>query len=116
VSTKTLGEQGERLAATWLQRRGYRVVERNYRSRLGEIDLVCRHGGELVFVEVKTRASSEFADPVESVTAAKQRKLRRLAEEYVISRRLEDADVRFDVLGVTVESNPPAFDHIKGAF
>jgi putative endonuclease len=116
MSTKTLGERGEKLAATWLQHRGFRIVESNYRSRLGEIDLVCRDGRELVFVEVKTKSSAAFSDPVQSVTNTKQHKVRRLAEEYMISRRLEDSEVRFDVLGVTVDSEPPAFEHIKGAF
>ncbi len=115
MNTKPLGAKGERLAASYLRDCGWEVLERNYRTRLGEIDLVCRDHDTIVFVEVKTRTSSNFARPDESVTRRKQAKLRRLVEEYLLKHRLESSDVRFDVLGVLLDSPRPGFEHIKGA-
>jgi putative endonuclease len=116
VKTKPLGRKGEDLAASHLSDKGWDILERNYRTRLGEIDLICQDRNTVVFVEVKTRMSAGFARPVESVTHKKQAKLRRLIEEYLVSHRLESSDVRFDVLGVTLGSERPEFEHIVGAF
>jgi putative endonuclease len=115
VRPKPLGRKGESLAASYLRDLGWEVLERNYRTRLGEIDLVCRNHDTIVFVEVKTRTSSEVARPDQSVTQRKQAKLRRLVEEYLVKHNLEYSDVRFDVLGVTLSHNRPEFEHIVGA-
>ena len=115
MKAKPLGRKGEDLAASYLRELGWEVIERNYRSWLGEIDLVCRDHDTLVFVEVKTRTGTDFARPDQSVTLRKQAKLRRLVEDYLVTHRLESRDVRFDVMGVTVGSRRPQFDHIVGA-
>jgi putative endonuclease len=115
VNTKPLGRKGEDLAASYFRDRGWEILERNYRSRRGEIDLVCQDRGTIVFVEVKARTSAGFARPDESVTHRKQAKLRRLVEEYLVTHRLESSDIRFDVLGVTLGSRRPEFEHIVGA-
>jgi putative endonuclease len=115
VNTKPLGKKGEDLAASYFRDRGWEILERNYRSRRGEIDLVCQDRDTIVFVEVKARTSAGFARPDESVTHRKQAKLRRLVEEYLVTHRLESSDVRFDVLGVTLGSRRPQFEHIVGA-
>ncbi len=115
MNTKPLGRKGENLAASHLRDRGWEILERNYRTRLGEIDLVCRDHDTIVFVEVKARTSADFARPDESVTHRKQAKLRRLVEEYLVTHRLESADVRLDVLGVTLGPQRPEFEHIVGA-
>jgi putative endonuclease len=116
VKPKPLGRKGENLAASYLRDLGWEVVERNYRTRLGEIDLVCRDHDSIVFVEVKTRTETDFARPDQSVTQRKQAKLRRLVEEYLLRHNLESSDVRFDVLGVTLGGRRPEFEHIVGAF
>jgi putative endonuclease len=116
VKTKPLGRKGEDLAASHLRNLGWEILERNYRTKLGEIDLVCRDHDSIVFVEVKTRASADFARPDESVTQRKRAKLRRLVEDYLVTHRLESRDVRFDVLGVTLSGRRPEFEHIVGAF
>ncbi|MDI2097713.1 YraN family protein [Ruicaihuangia caeni] len=74
-----LGREGESLAAEYLERRGYTIVERNWRCRSGEVDIVAEHQGELVLVEVKTRSSEAFGHPFAAITPAKQSRLRRLA-------------------------------------
>ena len=116
MKPKPLGRKGENLAASYLRDLGWEVVERNYRTRLGEIDLVCRDHDSIVFVEVKTRTETDFARPDQSVTQRKQAKLRRLVEEYLLRHNLESSDVRFDVLGVTLGGRRPEFEHIVGAF
>jgi putative endonuclease len=105
-----LGARGERLAAAWYTAAGYEVVARNWRCREGELDLVVRRPGEVVFCEVKSRTSDRFGAPVEAVTASKQRRLRALAARFLAeceasgevqgrSGRRGDA-VRFDVASV----------------
>lgn len=115
MNTKPLGRKGEDLAASYLRDRGWEILERNYRTRRGEIDLVCRDSDTIVFVEVKARTPTDFARPDQSVTRRKQAKLRRLVEEYLVTHRLESSDIRFDVLGVTLGSRRPEFEHIVGA-
>ena len=86
---KATGARGEAIAARYLQRAGYEIVTTNWRCRRGEIDLIARDGATLVFVEVRTRRSADLGSPEESITAAKQRRLRQLAELYLLF--LEDS-------------------------
>ena len=107
-----LGGRGERIAETYLVEKGFELVERSYRCRLGQIDLVMRDGATLVFVEVKNRSSSLFGSPEEAVDGRKQRKLARLAEAFLQHRRLRDVPLRFDVvaiLGDEIRHIPDAF-------
>lgn len=99
--TTGLGQKGERLAAEYLQRQGYRVLEMNYRDRSGEIDIIARDRGTVCFVEVKTRATAACGHPFESVPPAKQRKMVRAAQGYLMRAGAPDADARFDVVAVT---------------
>ncbi|MEO0085210.1 MAG: YraN family protein [candidate division WOR-3 bacterium] len=117
MNRQDLGEAGEQLARTYLARRGLKVIEANHRSRLGEIDLVCRDADTIVFIEVKTRASGRFGAPAAAVNLRKQARLRRLAEEYLIANDLESAPVRFDVLSIILAPGAaPELDYITGAF
>jgi putative endonuclease len=111
-----LGKRGEDEAARYLQKLGYEIVGRNIRTRLGELDLIARDRGVLVFVEVKTRSSGEFAAPELSVDGRKRRKLYDLALAY-LSNLGEPADCRFDVLGIILRPRgQPAIRHIQDAF
>ncbi len=99
-----LGDRGESLAARWYEHRGYQVLERNWRTRDGEIDLILRVDRCVVFCEVKTRASDRFGSGVEAVPAGKQRRIRRLAAAWLAERRgsaRSAVDVRFDVVSIT---------------
>ena len=93
-----LGEEGERAAARFLESRGYRILERNYRTRRGEIDLIAEDGRVLVFVEVKVRLDDRFGGPAAAITRAKQARIARLAQQYLAWRRLSDRPCRFDVV------------------
>jgi putative endonuclease len=100
LKKKELGANGEEIAVRFLKNRGYRILERNYRTKLGEIDIIAEQGRDLVFIEVKTRSATRYGSPLESVTVPKQRKLARVAQEYVSKRGCRNRPARFDVVGI----------------
>lgn len=95
-----LGAFGEQATARWYERAGYVVLDRNWRSRDGEIDLVVALGDVVVFCEVKTRSSTRFGLPAEAVTWRKQARLRRLAAQWLAASSRHPPQVRFDVASV----------------
>lgn len=95
-----LGRFGEAYAHAYLVRTGWTVLERNYRFGRREVDLVVRRGGLVAFVEVKTRAGGGYGAPEESVTRLKQREIEAVAREFLWRHRLDDIDVRFDVVAI----------------
>jgi putative endonuclease len=111
-----LGAAGEDLAVKALKRQGYRILERNFSTPLGEVDLIARHQQTLVFVEVKTRGQSRFGAPEEAVTPAKQARLKRLAAYYLKAKGLGEPPVRFDVVAVTMGEEGPRVQIIPQAF
>ncbi|MFA5909364.1 MAG: YraN family protein [Vicinamibacterales bacterium] len=111
-----LGLEGEQMAATELERLGYQILDRRYRSRFGEIDLIARDGGTVVFVEVKTKTDSRFGDPVEMVTSQKQRRLVSMAEEYVSNHALHHTPCRFDVVAIDASIAPAKITVYQDAF
>jgi putative endonuclease len=110
------GKSGEDLAWDHLRRAGYTLIERNARSRLGEIDLVVERQGTVVFVEVRSRTGTRFGTPFESVDSRKQRRLGRLATAYLSRSRLQDRRARFDVIAVEWQDGAPKLDHLENAF
>ncbi len=113
---RLVGNEGENLAAAALKKQGYKILERNYRTPLGEIDLIARHQGFLVFLEVKTRKSVRFGQPQEAVSPAKQARLKRLADYYVKVKRLGEVKVRFDVVAITMGGDDTKLEIIQEAF
>jgi putative endonuclease len=118
----SLGRAGEKAAATYLQKLGYRILAHGHRQRLGEIDLIALDGKWIVFVEVKTWASNQGGDPSLAVDASKQEKLTRAALIYLKRRRLLEQPARFDVVSIvwpkstnTMKSEP-TIRHFKNAF
>ncbi|MGA7160121.1 MAG: YraN family protein [Bacteroidota bacterium] len=116
MSTKEIGNSGERNAVSFLQHQGFVILERNYRSNHGEIDVVAMDGDNLVFVEVKFRHGTRFGSPEEAVTPAKQGLIRRTAEGYVQEKNLSNIPCRFDVVAITAEKGMKKFVHYKNAF
>ena len=112
-----VGKRGEDLACEELQRRGYVIVDRRFRTRRGEIDVVARDGAVIVFVEVKARADGHFGNPLESITWQKRRRLGHMAAAYMFQKNLGDASCRFDVVSI-VEAPDGArtVELIQGAF
>jgi len=110
------GRSGEHLAALLLKRKGFYVLCRNYTCKLGEIDLVVKKGGLLVFCEVKTRHDLIYGRPFEAVTAQKQKKIKQLAEAFLKQRKVDFQLIRFDVVSILLLGNKPQIEHIENAF
>jgi putative endonuclease len=113
-----LGDRGERYAARYLRRQGFKIVARQYSNRLGEIDLIAVDGPSVVFVEVKTRTSDAAGMPVEAVDERKQRQIVRAALAYLKQHRLLEQPVRFDVVSVLWPrgARRPDVCHYRNAF
>lgn len=113
----SLGRLGEELACKYLKKAGYKILELNYRGRLGEIDLVAEDGECLVFVEVKTRSGLAFGHPFESINSRKQHQLIRAAREYLAVHGAEERVCRFDAVAVLQsDGQEPRVELIKNAF
>lgn len=113
------GKAGEDMALGVLKKNGYRIIERNYRCRYGEIDIIAKDGDTIVFVEVKTRSSSSFGPPKASVDHRKQRHIIKAATEYLARCGLTDRDARFDVVGIELkggEGGGYSSELVKNAF
>ena len=109
------GQTGEDLAVCYLENQGYTIVERNYRKRIGEIDIIARDGECLVFIEVKTRSNRRFGSPFDAVDFRKQQQISRVALAFMTQHRFGEVPVRFDVIGVHLEESPRV-ELIKNAF
>lgn len=109
------GRSGEETAARYLKRIGCRILHRNYRTRCGELDLVCMDGDVVVFVEVKSRRSRRCGSPLEAVDGPKQGRLRNAALLYLQENRLQESFCRFDVIGIEPDAEN-ALIHVKNAF
>jgi putative endonuclease len=114
---RALGAAGEDAACRFLQGEGFVLVERNWRTRAGEIDVIAAKGGLIVFAEVKSRTGTAFGEPEESVTPVKARRIRGLASEY-LSQSERGGDVRFDVIAVMLDGdgNVKEIRHTPDAF
>ncbi|MCL6612557.1 MAG: YraN family protein [Peptococcaceae bacterium] len=114
----SLGRSGEDAAVRYLRKKGLRVLERNFRCKLGELDVVAREGPCLVFVEVRTVAGTAFGTAQESVDVKKMRKVRQVAAYYIQSRKAVEMPVRFDVVAVTMnpDGHVRKIEHIVNAF
>jgi putative endonuclease len=112
---KALGNKGEEMAASFLRKKGYRVLKRNYSVPTGEIDIVARDGGTLVFVEVKTRTGERFGAPAEAVGPRKRRRMRSAALHYMAGLR-DEPPARFDIVSVLLGEGRQEVEHIVDAF
>jgi len=112
----SLGKMGEDLAVTRLKAMKYRILERNFRCPLGEMDIIAREKGSLVFVEVKTRTTKDFGGPAAAVNERKQRQLSRVALMYLDQKKVRDIPARFDVVAVDLSGPRPEIEVIQNAF
>ena len=115
-STRDFGKQAEDEAVRLLRKAGYKILERNFTCKLGEIDIVASESGTLVFVEVRARSQTEFGLPQETVDDRKQRRLVRLAEFYLVHKKLGNVCCRFDVAALTLSSDGWHLELIRNAF
>lgn len=112
MNKRDLGTQKELQAMHYLESQGMKIIQRNFRCRMGEIDLIAQEGDCLVFVEVKFRTSSCYGSPLEAVNVRKQSTIRKVAQYYLLGRRQADCPVRFDVVGICGDQ----IEHIRNAF
>ena len=108
------GRLGEEIALKYIISKGVTIVEKNYRTKMGEIDLIARMNGELVFVEVKSRSNINYGYPCEAVNYKKKRKITNVAKYYILDNSLEDISVRFDVIEIYLTDKK--INHIVNAF
>jgi putative endonuclease len=114
---RLFGQEGEATAERYLCRKGYRIVAKNLRSSLGELDLVAEDGRALVFVEVKARRTGEYGGAIHAVHRRKQEKLIQLASQYLARHHLNNRTCRFDVILLQgTDTSAPRIEHIKNAF
>jgi putative endonuclease len=112
---RSLGKAGEELAAVTLQRQGYQILERNYTTPWGEIDLIANHQGVLVFIEVKARRSRTFGTAQEAITYEKQAKIYRVAEYYLKQHNIDSQEIRFDVVAINAAGQKMQVEIIPNA-
>ncbi|MBT5549063.1 MAG: YraN family protein [Nitrospina sp.] len=101
------GREGESAALRFLKKKGYRILEKNFRSKVGEIDIIAEQDGVIVFVEVKARADHEFGHPLNALTPAKQKKIIQTAQSFLSRKRISDKPMRFDVVALTSDAEGP---------
>ena len=116
VAAHLVGLSAESRAAAYLVAKGYRIVARRFRSPVGEVDIVARRRGVLVFVEVKARVGDAFGSGAEAVTRYKQLRVARMAADFLVRRRLQDRPCRFDVVSVAIGGERPRIEVFAGAF
>lgn len=116
AARQALGELGELIAARWLRRTGWRVVQRRFRSGHRDIDLVVERDGTVVFVEVKARRGARFGHPIEAVNWRKQKELAKSAQVWIDRHGQPHEVYRFDVIGVLVDGEQVRIRHVENAF
>ena len=113
---QNLGRYGEERAAIYLQDRGYQIIDRNWHSQTGEIDLVARERDQIVFIEVKTRNGSGYGHPFEAITQEKVARMRRLAAEWCSTKQINGGQVRLDAVSVLISGGRVSIEHLKEVF
>lgn len=108
-----IGKNGEDAAVKYLESKGYRIIERNFLCRQGEIDIIALDEKYIVFVEIKARTSTKYGLPSESVTETKKKHMIRAIQYYLYKRHLEEANIRIDAIEVYVNDDKYEFNHIK---
>jgi putative endonuclease len=111
-----LGKEGERIAELFLKKKGYKLIERNYRCTAGELDLVMLDHRVIVFVEVKTRTGIGYGTPLEAVESRKQQKMVYAAQFFLSAKKLGQREARFDVVGISWPGTQLVVEHIENAF
>ncbi len=113
---QSFGKKSESIAAKHLKKNGYKILEQNYRTKLGEIDIIAKDKDTLVFVEVKARSSNRFGNPKWAVTPKKQIKISMVALLYIKSTKQSNVKARFDVVAISSAKDKPSIEIIKNAF
>lgn len=111
--TQKIGKFGEDEAEKYLRKKGYKILERNFNCRCGEIDIIALENNEIVFIEIKARASLKYGYPSEAVTKYKLKHIYKTAEYYLYTRKLQNQNTRIDVIEVYIKNNQVIINHLK---
>ena len=106
-NTKEIGKEGEELAVEFLKKQGYRILERNFTTKFGEIDIIARHGGTVCFIEVKFRGQDRFGTPYDALDRRKQYRISKSALAYLKISKQTDSNCRFDLVAIRQNTNEP---------
>ena len=107
IERLNFGKKGEKAAESYLKKQGYRILKRNYRTKVGEIDLIAEHKNVLVFIEVKSRTNTSIEHPFMAVTPGKQKKIARTASCFIAQNKVGDREIRFDVVSILPDNKNP---------
>ena len=115
---KDIGSFGEALARDYLISKGYKILNMNFRNKFGEIDIICKKNNLLIFCEIKSRYTDTFGSPIESITYYKQRQIIKLSEIYLLYKKYQNYNVRYDVIEIIFNNKNASFklNHLKDAF
>ena len=113
LNKKTIGDIGEDVACKYLKKLKYKIIERNFRTRTGEIDIIAKEKNTIVFVEVKTRSNNNYGLPIESVNIKKQKHLASAIKYYLHINHIQNISIRFDVVEIYIVNNKYIINHIK---
>ena len=115
---KDIGSYTENIAATYLLSNGYSILDRNYRNKFGEVDIICQKDNIIIFVEIKSRYTNSFGSPLESVSCHKQKKIILLSKFYILYKKLSDFNIRYDVIEIYLNhlNNTYEVNHLEDAF
>jgi putative endonuclease len=117
IDNRTVGKRGEEIAAAYLKGQRLKIIERNFRCKGGEVDIIAREDETLVFVEVKTRRTLSFGPPQSALTPFKQRQISKAALTWLAQKKLFGASARFDVIAILLPDHEvPVIEHIRNAF
>ncbi len=116
MDKRLIGVLGEKLVCKWYTDRKYKLLSVNYKTRLGEVDIIAQYKNTVVFIEVKTRKDNKFSQAREAVTYSKQQKIKAAARQYISSHNLDDKTIRFDVAEVYHRDSKPEINIIENAF
>lgn len=109
------GKNGEKIAEKYLLENNYKILEKNFNCRQGEIDIIAKEDDEIIFIEVKTRTNKRYGNPIDAVTNTKQKHLKKAIEYYLYINKLENSFIRIDVIEVYKKGNNISINHIKKA-
>ncbi len=118
-NNKQLGNYGEKLACDYLKKNGYKIIETNYHSQLGEIDIIAKFKKSIIFIEVKTRASEgEILYPQEAVDHRKQKRMLRVIEQYIWKNKIDDKKCQIDIIAISINkvTKSVKLKHLKNVF
>jgi putative endonuclease len=116
LSKREIGDKGESLAIKYLKNNGFSVIQKNFRTPAGEIDIIAKKGGVIHFFEVKTRYGLRYGHPFEAVTAQKKRRMKKVAEWFLLKAKLNLMPCLFGVIGIDNSKSPPSIECVTDAF